>query len=225
MTPAPADVDETPSPEGGRTGDPGERAGVRTRTVVLLGVCVALVAAWILVGQNPSLTLGSSWGPHSEEVTVVDQEGLLDEEWGEGYLTVPGRPDETFELLFSVRNDGWVPVTLLGPAESNFLLRTVSYTKLPDQVRSWPPPLEGRERVTLWPGEEAAALLEVGIDDECTVLSEGTVAGGPLVVEVRSLLLDSRQLLPTDRPVMAAGHAPEGTLPPPECGWPMREVP
>jgi hypothetical protein len=164
-----------------------EHPGLRSRRWwrwIIAGIAVALVTAWLWIGNHPAVSQGSyTWnGPGIR----VANDGV-----GDTRLVVE---EHEAKLILSVRNSGLVPFTLVGPGEDVFSTMSLDTRFGPSHTAA--DVLENRSReTTLRPGEERGVLLTVRVD-QCFVMPQGAHTALPVTLRFRHLCITTTPELP-----------------------------
>lgn len=197
---------------------PQEVAPARRRLRRLLGwLLVALLLAMAVAGQvvarRASLSAGSSFWPRSGLTRVND--GVTDTRY-----VVQDVPGARFSVYTTVRNNGRVPITILGVDPDGLLGSWVQRARLaPVDERSGRNAFEPQTTstsVTVGSGEEVALMLDFRIP-RCLYMEEGSYSDHTVLpLKVRVLGVTRQLSAPLlDLPVTVVGTSPDL---PADCG-------
>jgi hypothetical protein len=142
-------------------------------------VIVLALAAWLVVGKNPSLKpAGMSW--QAENFVQQDELGASDDDlhtW-----TVWDQPDGAWASIV-VTNDRPYPVSIApGKSRGNVTVQVAAFDPTSTQIVMDPAYHEAVDRLSLPPGE--SALVSMRVSYRCMELSAGSSIGLD-VAEVR----------------------------------------
>ncbi len=175
------------------------RTGRRARRLATLAVLAIAVTAWIWVGTHPRVVAGSFSGG-GDDFRIAD-DGIADTR----YVLKGDRG----AFLTSIRNEGRVPVTVLGldTARAGLFMTLGGFQ--PDPFRPGKGigdlTLPTQRRVTLGEGEEAGIVLRFKVDP-CVFMQAGSYFDTHEVhLRVRQAGITTTQSIPLEPPLTVRG--------------------
>ena len=174
---------------------------------LLVALLLAVAVAGQVVARRASLSAGSSFWPRSGLTRAND--GVTDTRY-----VVQEVPGSGFSVYTTLRNDGRVPITILGVDSDGLLGSWVQRARLaPVDERSGRKAFEAQTTstsVTVDRGEEVALMLDFRIP-RCLYMEKGSYSDHTVLpLKVRILGVTRRLSVPLlDLPVTVAGTSPE----------------